>query len=82
MLEKLIRDHNLQLEGLTEQQFVDAIMQAIKAEDFTRLISPDGQSKVVYAPYRRVLALEARIAALEAQQNSAKPLWNGGGRFA
>lgn len=67
----LARDYNIAIEKLTEQQTADAIKQAILAEDFTTLVLPDGEQRVVYIPFRQVQTLKARIFALEEQLRKA-----------
>jgi len=78
-IDNLQRKHNLYIEGLTEQQFAAAIKQAIEAGDFHRLILPNDASTVVYVPYREVMNLKAKIAALEARLGDlpAPPQFNG-----
>jgi len=65
--EDLQRKHNLHMEGLIEKQLADAIRQALEAGDFQRLVLPNDASTVVYVPYREVMNLKAKIAALEAR---------------
>lgn len=67
----LARDHNIATEKLTERQTADAIKQAILAEDFTTLVLPDGEQRVIYIPFRQVQALKTRIFALEEQLRKA-----------
>ena len=52
-LHELIKQKTIACEQLTEQQFITAIVQAIKCGDFIRLCTPDGAQAVVYHPYRR-----------------------------
>jgi len=76
---ELQREYNLHIEGLTKEQFADALRQTIEAGDFQRLILPNGASTVVYVPYREVMNLKAKIAALEARLGDlpAPPQFNG-----
>lgn len=64
--EKLVREHQIAIEGLTEQQLVSALKQAIQCGDFQRLVvgTSDAQ-QVIYVPYVREQELEARVKALE-----------------
>ncbi len=65
-VEKLVREHTIQIAGLTEQQLVSALKQAIQCGDFQRLVvgTSDAQ-QVIYVPYAREQELEARIKDLE-----------------
>jgi len=72
-IDNLQREYNLHIEGLTKQQFAAALKQAIEAGDFQRLILPNNVSTVVYVPYREVMNLKARIAALEARLGDLTP---------
>ena len=76
----LARDHNIAIEKLTERQTADAIKQAILAEDFTTLVLPDGEQRVVYIPFRQIEKLKARIFALEEQLRKSN-LRDNGTRF-
>ena len=64
---KLVHEHALALESLTEQQFVCAIKQALDCGDFSRCVQiSTGAQAVVYIPYAREQELKYRIAQLEA----------------
>jgi hypothetical protein len=57
-----------EIERLTNEQFVEAITQAIRCGDFMRLVHIAGNSQAVtYEPFRKVRELEARISELEAE---------------
>jgi hypothetical protein len=63
-LSALIREHCLQVENLTKEQFLSALKQAIGSGDFKRLIHQSGQ-QVIYVPYAEKCALKQRIEELE-----------------
>ena len=64
-IQKLIREKNTTIEGLTRKQFGDALLQAIECRDFTRHICADtGAQTVTYLPYRREQELLGRLKAI------------------
>lgn len=79
-VKRLVYEHNLREESLTQRQLVEAIKQAIASGDFIRQVSvPPGNTFgakqcVAYIPYRQavehqrtIIELEERIAQLEAE---------------
>jgi len=57
-----------EIERLTNEQFVEAVTQAIRCGDFMRFVIVDrGGQAVTYEPFRRVQELQARIKELEAE---------------
>lgn len=48
---KLIREHNIAVEALTESQLSEAFMQAVACGDFTRLVTTDERQSVIYVPF-------------------------------
>lgn len=65
---KVIREHCLGVERLTEAQFVDALKQALASGDFMRHIQVGSSAQAVtYVPFREVEALRSRIRELEAE---------------
>lgn len=65
---KLIREHNILDEKLTENQMAEALKQALACGDFVRNIhlsrSGSYQSNVTYIPYREVERLKSQIKRL------------------
>lgn len=64
-LRKVMEAKQVQIENLTRDQLVEAVMQAIQAGDFTTLIRQDGTQKVIYSPYARMRELQDKIFSLE-----------------
>lgn len=61
-----VRQHNLAVEGLTEEQFVNCIKQAINCGDFKRLIRQgDNAQQIIYIPFEAQQRYENRIKTLE-----------------
>lgn len=61
-----IQKYNLAVEGLTEEQFVNALKQAINCGDFKRLVRQgDNAQQIIYIPFEREQALISRIRKLE-----------------
>ena len=57
---EFVREHNLAVEDLTEQQLAEALRQAITAGDFQRCVMNEGgthKQAVTYLPYREVSRL-------------------------
>lgn len=64
---KCVREHNLQIERLTEAQCVQAIIQAFQSGDFKRLVRvSDNAQQVVYLPFAECEALRESIRKHEA----------------
>lgn len=63
-LTRLVRESNLAVEILTEEQLVEAIRQAIAAGDFQRNVTSDGRQSVVYLPWREVERLQTKYNEL------------------
>ena len=53
-LVEFIRQHLLAVDKLTEQQFSEALRQAIASGDFVRHVTQDDRQAVTYIPYREV----------------------------
>lgn len=69
IITKIVRDRNIAISGLTENKFVECLMQAIECGDFQSCMSSDGEYfGMSYIPYRRVFELEQRIRELEKNQ--------------
>ena len=65
-IERLVKEHQLAQEQLTEKQLVEVIRQAIAAGDFIRFVNQDKDSQaIVYLPFAEKERLEARIKDLE-----------------
>jgi hypothetical protein len=68
-LKDVIRRHQIAVEQLTEQQFVEALKQAIASGDFQRHVRIDDirepAQSVVYVPYRDIEALKTELANLK-----------------
>lgn len=62
--EKLVREHHLAIESLTEQQLAEAIRQAISSGDFVKYLAGDGRQQVVYIPGRGMDELKAKYSEL------------------
>lgn len=63
---ELTRKHNLRVESLTEEQFVNVLRQMILSGDIVKYVRPDIQ-QMVYIPFREVEKLKAEIRELEAK---------------
>jgi hypothetical protein len=58
---------------LTRDQFVEALMQAIKCGDFVKYVRvTDGAQQVIYLPFQREQELEGKIRELEIEIDSLK----------
>jgi len=65
-VDRLVREHAIAVEKLTERQTVEAITQAILAGDFTRyVVAGSNAQQVVYAPFQEAERLRARVQDLE-----------------
>lgn len=51
---RLVREHQLQCEKLTEDQLAETIRQVIESGDMMKHVTVDGAQAVTYAPYREV----------------------------
>lgn len=77
-LKRLIEQHQMKVEALTEEQLAKAFLQAIECGDIQRLVrkveNPEGmdgsitpeEQMVIYEPFARVVGMDARIKQLEA----------------
>jgi len=66
-MQKLIREKNIAIEGLTREQIGDALLQAIQCGDFTRQVITNSDAQgVTYIPYRREQELLAQLNDLRA----------------
>lgn len=66
LISDLIKEHNIAVEKLTREQFVEAIKQAIQCGDFTRLVrADDNAQQVIYIPFKREQELLNKIEELE-----------------
>jgi len=67
-LDEIRRKHNLAVDKLNEQQFVDVLRQMIASGDFVRYveIGKEGKEsqKIVYIPFRKVCDLQMEISKL------------------
>lgn len=76
-VDRLVREHNLAVENLTERQLVDLLKQMIAAGDIVRYVvqEPGCEQKqcMVYQPFREVERLKARNADLERALRWALP---------
>lgn len=75
---EFIKNFNIKVEELTQEQTAQALKQAIAAGDFQVMIvkSDDGFSRtqaVTYIPFRDVERLKAKIAELEARIELIQP---------
>ena len=69
-LEKLVRQHNLAVEKLTERQFVEALKQMIAAGDFVKYVRADDNAQTVsYEPFREVEMLRTALAELRSEMD-------------
>lgn len=69
-IEKMVHEHNLTVDKLTELQLAEALRQAILCGDFIRLVQTDTsfpvhRQSITYIPFRREQELKARIQELE-----------------
>lgn len=63
---KLVREHNIACEQLTERQIANALRQAIECGDFQKFVHKDGASQhVAYIPFQREQELRGRVRELE-----------------
>jgi hypothetical protein len=66
--EEFVRKHDLAVAELTEKQLAATFRQALECGEFTRLVRvTDGGQSVIYIPFDREQALEARVAELKQQ---------------
>lgn len=65
VVDRLVLEHNLACEQLTEKQLVEALAQALACGDFQRYVTTNGDQTVVYLPYCEEERLRARIEELE-----------------
>jgi len=67
-LNKLLVQHSIAVEGLTQDQTVNCIKQMIAAGDFTRYVRTDIHAQtIVYEPYSRCMNLEMEVERLKKQ---------------
>lgn len=60
-IDKLVSEHNLAVESLTQKQLAEAIKQALLSGDFTRFVQAgNGAQAVIYIPFQGVEALRER----------------------
>lgn len=64
-IEKLVKEHGIATNDLTERQLVDAIYQALRAGDFARNVTTGGAQCVIYEPFRETERLKGEIADLK-----------------
>ena len=70
---EIVRERKLAMEKLSEEKFVEVLMQAIECGDFEACLSSDGEYfGMSYVPYRRVYELEQRIKELKLHQKGDK----------
>lgn len=66
-INRLIQDHRIKVESLTEDQLAEAVKQAIKSGDFVRFIHRyNGGQSVVYEPFYEKGQLERENKILRA----------------
>lgn len=66
LTDKLVREHGLAHERLTEKQIADAIRQALLAGDFTmHVVAETGAQTVTYIPYQGVEELRDEVRRLK-----------------
>lgn len=58
---KLVRERNLALEGLTQEQFCECLLKAIASGDFQRHVGLDESQQVVYLPEAKAFKLQMAI---------------------
>lgn len=63
-LRNLLKEQNGAVETLTTNQFCEAVLQAISAGDFRRLVTTDGAQSVNYIPFRELESLRAKYYEL------------------
>ena len=64
---RVMREHQIAFDSLTEAQFAEAIRQALSCGDFIRhVVAGTDAQQVIYLPYAREQELESRITRLEA----------------
>jgi len=71
---RVIHEKMITQEKLTEDQFAEAIRQAIACGDFLKLVTTDGRQQVIYVPYREVESLKSQVRQLDAIRVAAKAL--------
>ena len=65
-IRNMIRNHQVAIEELTEQQAAEAFKQACSCGDFQRLVRRgDSAQSVIYIPFAREEELQSRIQRLE-----------------
>lgn len=67
IISELGREYLKKVEGLTKEQFTEALKQAIACGDFMKQVVVSGElrQQVLYIPYAREKELQARIKELE-----------------
>lgn len=67
-LKRITRKHQLKIEKLTEEQFIQVLKQAIASGDFIKIVSQDGSKQgMSYVPFRLEQQLRAEIVRLKAE---------------
>jgi hypothetical protein len=65
-VQKLVQQHSIACEELTERQMADAIKQAIMAGDFQKVVrARDGGQQVLYMPYHGLEGLRSENQRLK-----------------
>lgn len=66
MLTKLIREHALAVEALTEKQLVELLKQIIESGDIMRYVTGEGNKQALaYVPFAEADRLRNKVAELE-----------------
>lgn len=70
--QRMIKEYQIRVDGLTEEQLAEAIKQAVVAGDFQRLLFVDGSQAVAYRPYRDVEDLRNELALTRGRLEQVK----------